>query len=203
MPRPIFFTKPAPTLLSYPCRRLTRARVRHFIGKMSTLCTFCIHCVDNQSFQECRQIRFLSTLLSTHCHYHITLCLHLSAPYPLCYMLIVGGAAKQLWEVVISVAPNGTPASRNRHSAYKLRADTVLNGVQVSCRQSADEYSCVQMMSTLLKRLIINAVHTKSVECIQNDEITKTVCGPFGIIMRLLKKPTRDASPPLERNFPV
>ena len=39
----------------------------------------------------------------------------------------------------------------------------------------------------------------------------KTVCGPFGIIMRLLKKPTRDeaaekcptrdASPPLERKF--
>ena len=48
------------------------------------------------------------------------------------------------------------------------------------------------MVSTLLKYLIINAVHTKSVECRQNGKISKTVCGPFGIIMRLLKKPTRD-----------
>ena len=29
------------------------------------------------------------------------------------------------------------------------------------------------MVSTLLKRLIINAVHTKSVECRQNGKITK------------------------------
>ena len=31
----------------------------------------------------------------------------------------------------------------------------------------------MQMVSTLIKRLIINAVHTKSVECRQNGKITK------------------------------
>ena len=87
---PYFFyeTRPYSTFTSVQTPH-ARTRVRYFIGKMSTLCTFCMHCADNQAFQECRQTRFLSTLLSTHCHYHITLCLHLSAPYPLCYVLIV------------------------------------------------------------------------------------------------------------------
>ena len=114
------------------------------------------------------------------------------------------GTIKRLWEVVISVTPNGTSASRNRLSACKSRANTVLTEVQTSCRQSADKCSCVQMVSTLLKYLIINAVHTKSVECRQNGKITKTVCRPYCMIMRLLKNaPTRDASPPLVLAFPI
>ena len=192
MPRPIFFTKPAPTPLSYLCRRLTRARVRHFIGNLSTPCTFCMHCVDNQAFQECRQTRFLSTLLSTRCHYYTTPPSALVCTLPTLLCADCERTAKRLWEVVISVAPNGTPASRNRLSACRSRADTVPTEMQTSCRQSADECSCVQMVSTRPICLIINAVHTKSAECRQNGKITKTVCGPFGIIMRLLKKPTRD-----------
>ena len=36
---------------------------RHFLCKLSALCTFCLHCVDFQAFTQCIQPRFLSTLL--------------------------------------------------------------------------------------------------------------------------------------------
>ena len=188
-----------------------RARVRHFIGKMSTLCTFCMHCADNQAFQECRQTRFfiytfIYTLSQSHHPLSALVCTLPTLPCADCKEAI-----KQLWEVVISVAPNGTPASRNRHSAYRSRADTVLTEVQASCRQSADECSCVQMVSTPLKHLIINAVHTKSVECRQNGEITKNGVRAIRYYHETAEKPTRDeaaekcptrdASPPLARNF--
>ena len=179
MPRPIFFyeARPYSTFISVPTPH-ARARVRHFIGKLSTLCTFCMHCVDNQSFQECRQIRFfiytfIYTLSLSHHPLSALVCTLPTLPCADCEE-----AAKQLWEVVISVAPNGTPASRNRLSACRSRADTVLTEVQTSCRQSADECSCVQMVSTRPICLIINAVHTKSVECRQNGKITKKYCGP-------------------------
>lgn len=175
MPRPIFFTKPAPTLLSYPCRRLTRA---HASGILPAKCLhsalFVCTALIIKRFKSVDKLVFC-----LHSYLHAVTITHplsaLVCTLPTLLCADCEGTSKRLWEVVISVAPNGTSASRNRLSACRSRADTVLNGVQTSCRQSADECSCVQMVSTLLKRLIINAVHTKSVECRQNGKITKNI----------------------------
>ena len=175
MPRPIFFTMPAPAPPSYPCRRLTRA---HASGILSANCLHsalfvCTALIIKRFKSVDKSVFYLHFYLHTVTITSPSVCTLPTLPCADCKE-----AAKQLWEVVISVAPNGTPASRNRLPACRSRADTVLNGVQASCRQSADECSCVQMVSTLLKRLIINAVHTKSVECRQNGKITKKYCGP-------------------------
>ena len=175
MPRPIFFTKPAPTPPSYPCRRLTRA---HASGILSAKCLhsalFVCTALIIKRFKSVDKPVFIYTFIYTLSLSHHPLSA-LVCTLPTLPCADCKEAIKQLWEVVISVAPNGTPASRNRLSARRSRADTVLNGVQTLCRQSADECSCVQMVSTLLKYLIINAVHTKSVECRQNGKITKNI----------------------------
>ena len=132
MPRPIFFTKPNPTPLSYLCRRFTRAHASNILSANylhSTLfvCTaliikrfksvdkivFCLHSYLHAVTITPPSVCTLPTLLCAECE----------------------GASKRLWEVVISVAPNGTPASRNRLSACRSRADTV----QAQCRESVDK----------------------------------------------------------------
>ena len=173
-----FFTKPNPTPLSFLCRRLTRAHTSdifsaNYLHSALFVCTALI-------IKRFKSVDKLVFCLHSYLH-AVTITHPLSAlvcTLPTLLCADCERAIKQLWEVVISVAPNGTPASRNRLSACRPRADTVLTGVQASCRQSADKCSCVQMVSTLIKRLIINAVHTKSVECRQNGKITKKYCGP-------------------------
>ena len=52
---------------------------QHFLCKLSTLCTFCLHCVDIQAFTQCIQPRILPTLLPAlpafYLHY-LHFCLH-------------------------------------------------------------------------------------------------------------------------------
>ena len=175
MPRPIFFTKPNPTPLSLPCRRPTRAHASSILSAkcLHSALFVCTALIINRFKSVDKPVFYLHFIYTLSLSHHPLSALVCTLPTLLC--ADCEEATKQLWEVVISVAPNGTSASRNRLSTYRLRADTVLNGVQTSCRQSADECSCVQMVSTLLKRLIINAVHTKSVECRQNGKITKNI----------------------------
>ena len=213
MPRPIFFTKPNPTPLSFLCRRLTRAHtpdifLANYLHSALFVCTALI-------IKRFKSVDKLVFCLHSYLH-AVTITHPLSAlvcTLPTLLCADCEGTSKRLWEVVISVAPNGAPASRNRLSACRSRANTVLNGVQASCRQSADECSCVQMVSTRHICLIINAVHTKSAECRQNGEITKNGVRAIRYYHETAEKPTRDeaaekcptrdASPPLERNFLV
>lgn len=142
---------------------------------LSTLCTFCLHHIDNQSVTQCRQPQFISALTSAHLA-HSCYCRETC-------VLVTGGCIfgygranfHSLRPEICSPYVMTRPwCGRHMRRSGHTQCTCASNGAKLKVCNLFKHALCIhvcrlyQPQTTLTKCLIISAVHVKSAECRQN-----------------------------------
>lgn len=164
---------------------------QHFLCKLSTLCTFCLHCVDIQAFTQCIQPRILPTFLPAlpafylhylhfclHClHFYLHICLHCLHT---CLHCVDFQVVASVYNPFLSALPSAQPTLLHNHTRVSVVRAVPVSFDGIGRARNLSEQLIIRPPYARQARLLC---HKKSTavcnacrrQCIQNSDLS-TLC---------------------------
>ena len=155
---------------------------QHFLCKLSTLCTFCLHCVDIQAFTQCIQPRISPTLYLHYLHFclhylhsYLHICLHcLHACLHCVDFHVVTSVYNPFF---LSALPSTLPTLLHNHTRVSVTHAVPVSFDGIGRARNLSEQQKIRPPYARQARLLCNKKNTAACnacrrQCIQNSDLS-------------------------------